>query len=594
MLKEIKNRLNEYAGRTDAGLLRYNSVLGIGIPAVAFLVTTEAFMGYASDGLITMFAFLVFLIAAAVLGNFYPRKIPLLSAMIIGIVDFAVFPFMFLFAEGGGIKSGMPVWMTFGVILLCMMTEGWYFRLMLPLTLLINVGIIVYAHAHPELFLQSEEESYYYLDNLIALLTVAISTGMILKYQRKLEDRQKAKIAEAMHAAEHEKQNAQRANEAKTDFLASMSHDIRTPMNAIVGMTDIAKYNIEDREKLEECLDKISISSTQLLNLLNNILDMSEIETREALKLKDNQFNMEELLENIQLVLSQMAYSKKVGLKVAFQVRDGNLIGDAVRLRQVMMNLISNSIKFTKPFGHVDVQVTQTQSSRENVAEFDFVIQDTGIGMSQEFIDNYIFKPFERSDSRYVRKTEGSGIGMSITKSILDAMGAEIKIESQLDVGTRFFIHAAFRIDTNIENALIKGEDGITILDAKGKNLLVVEDNEINMEIIKAILERTQAHVVCAWDAEEAVDIVSREAEHYFDLILMDIQLPGMNGYEAAKTIRCMDRNDAGTIPIIAMTANAFAQDVEKALHSGMNAHVAKPIDVDDLFQKMYHFLFAR
>lgn len=288
MLKEIRNWANEYVGRIDSGLLRYNSVLGIGIPAVALLVCTEAFMGYASDGLLTMLAFLIFLIAVAVLGNLYPRKIPLFSAMIIGIVDFIVFPFMFLFAEGGGIKSGMPVWMTFGVILLCMMTEGWYFRLMLPLALLVNVGIIVYAYDHPELFLQNEEESYYYLDNLIALLTVAVSTGMILKYQRKLEDRQKAKIAEAMQAAELEKRNAQRANEAKTDFLASMSHDIRTPMNAIVGMTDIAKYNIEDREKLEECLDKISISSTQLLNLLNNILDMSEIESRDALKLKDN------------------------------------------------------------------------------------------------------------------------------------------------------------------------------------------------------------------------------------------------------------------------------------------------------------------
>ncbi len=593
MLKEMKSRLEKYVEKTDSGLLRYNSILWIWIIAVTILVITEYLMGYAIDGLIAMFTFLIFLVTVAVLGNLYPQKTSLFFTMIVGIVDLIVFPFMFLFAEGGGIKSGMPVWMTFGVILLYMMTEGRYFKVMLPPVLLVDTGIIFYAYYHPELFLQNEEEAYYYWDNLIALLTVAVFTGAMLKYQRRLEDRQKEKIAEAVNAAEQEKMNAQRANEAKTNFLASMSHDIRTPMNAIVGMTDIAKYNIEDREKLQECLDKITISSTQLLNLLNNILDMSEIEMRDVLKLKDNQFNMEELVENIQLVLSQMAYSRKVDLKVLCQVRDGNLVGDAVRLRQVLMNLLSNSIKFTKAFGHVEMQVTQTESTREGYAEFDFVIEDTGIGMSQEFIDGYIFKPFERSDSRYVKKTEGSGIGMSITKSILDAMGAKMEIESQLDVGTRFFIHASFRKDSNIENALTKGEDGITVLDAKGKNLLVVEDNEINMEIIKAILERTQAHVVCAWDAEEALDIVSGASEHYFDLILMDIQLPGMNGYDATKVIRSMDRKDALAVPIIAMTANAFAQDIEKALNSGMNAHVAKPIDVDDLFQKMYHFLYT-
>ncbi|MCM1182174.1 MAG: response regulator [Roseburia sp.] len=593
MVKEIEKRIREYVERVDSGLLRYNSILGIGILAVVILVITEYLMGYALDGLIAMLAFLVFLIAVAALGNLYPRQIPVFSAMVIGIVDFIVFPFMFLFAEGGGIQSGMPIWMTFGVVLLAMMTEGRYFKVMLPLALLVDVGIILYAYYHPELLLLNEEESYYYWDNLIALVTVAVATGTMLKYQRRIEDRQKKRIAEAVNTAEQEKLNAQRANEAKTDFLASMSHDIRTPMNAIVGMTDIAKYNIDDREKLQECLDKITISSTQLLTLLNNILDMSEIEMRDVLKLKDNQFNMEELVENVQLVLSQMAYSRKVDLKVLCQVRDGNLIGDAVRLRQVLMNLLSNSIKFTKAFGHVEMRVTQTECAHAGYAEFDFVIEDTGIGMSQEFIDGYIFKPFERSDSRYVKKTEGSGIGMSITKSILDAMGAELKIDSELDVGTRFSIHVRFRVDSNLENALTKDEDGITVLDAKGKNLLVVEDNEINMEIIKAILERTQAHVVCAWDAEEALDIVSGASENYFDLILMDIQLPGMDGYGAAKVIRSMDRRDALAVPIIAMTANAFAQDVEKALSSGMNAHVAKPIDVDDLFQKMYHFLYT-
>lgn len=386
--------------------------------------------------------------------------------------------------------------------------------------------------------------------------------------------------------------NAQRANEAKTHFLANMSHDIRTPMNAIVGMTDIAGYHIDNKEKVQECLSKIKVSSTQLLNLLNNVLDMSEIESRE-LKLKEIQFDLEELVEDVQLVLTQTARNKKVDFHVSCEIGDRNLIGDAVRLRQVLMNIISNSIKYTEAFGYVNVHVTQMQEESEDYAAFDFFIEDNGVGMSQEFADNLIFQPFTRDNAQYVKKTEGSGIGMSITKSIIDAMGANMRIESKVGEGTRFFVHIRLKKDKNVEKTLTKEQDGSTVLNASGKNLLVVEDNEINMEIIQAILERTKAHVVCAWDAEEAIDIISRSQEDYFDLVLMDIQLPGMDGYSAAKTIRSMSREDSVSIPIIAMTANAFAQDVEKAFQSGMNAHIAKPIDVDELFQKMYHFLYT-
>lgn len=593
MLKKMRSMLKEYLSQTNYQLLRYNIILTIGIVALALIVIIEYFMNYADDGLIVLAALLLYLIIMAVLGNSYPKKLSLFSALVMALINFIIFPYLFLFADGGGVESGMPIWMTFGVILFFMMVDGIYFKIMLPLVTIVNVGVIFYAYTHQYLFVNDDGEPYYYLDNLIAILAVAFSIGMILRYQNNLESMQKKNIEDAMLAADKEKMNAQKANDAKTNFLASMSHDIRTPMNAIVGLTDIAKYNIDDKEKVQECLDKITTSSTQLLNLLNNILDMSEIEVSDSLRLKENQFSMEELLENIQLVLSQMARSRKLVLEFNCQVRDGNLVGDAVRLRQVLMNIISNSIKFTEAFGHVNVTVTQTKAKQEGYAEFDFVIEDTGVGMSQEFIDKHIFKPFERGDGRYVQKTEGSGIGMSITKGIIDAMGAELKIDSKIEKGTRFFIHAAFKMDNKLQNTITKEKDGTAVLDAKGKNLLVVEDNEINMEIIKAILERTHAHVVCAWDAEEAIDIISESHENYFDLILMDIQLPGMNGYSAARTIRCMDRKDSVTIPIIAMTANAFSQDVEKALNSGMNAHVAKPIDVDELFQKMYHFLYT-
>lgn len=592
MFEEYRKKIRDYVLHTNSQLLKFNTIVLVGLIACTLVLVIESIMKYDSDGIITIavtWAYLVIIFAAC---NLHPKMVGLFSAVTISFVNLVAFPYMFLFANGGGIKSGMPVWLAFGLILLCMLTSGWYFKILMPFTSVVDVVMLIYAYHHMYLFEYDLGEYYYYQDNIIAIFAVTGSVGLVLKYQQSVEERQKKKIEEAIYSAESEKVNAQNANIAKTNFLANMSHDIRTPMNAIVGMTDIARYNIDDKDKVMECLDKINVSSTQLLNLLNNILDMSEIESRD-LKLKEGQFNIIELVENVQIVLSQMARSRRVDFVVKHDIKDANLIGDSVRFRQVLMNIISNSIKFTEAFGSVEVNVQQTQASRDGYEGFDIVVEDTGIGMSREFVESDIFKPFERANSKFVRKSEGSGIGMSITKSIVDAMGAEMRIDSRLGEGTRFFIHVEFRTDNNLTNEFKNENDGTKILNAKDKNILIVEDNEINMEIIKAILERTEANLVCAWDAEEAIDIYSESHEDYFDLILMDIQMPGMDGYSATKAIRCMERNDALTIPIIAMTANAFAQDIEKALASGMNAHIAKPIDIDELFQKMYHYLYA-
>ncbi len=591
MVQKIKDRFGKYIARTDSQLWIYNTIILIEILALTILGAIEFFMGYEQDGLLVMAALWVYLVAMALLANYYPKKVQLFYALVVAPVNLVVFPFMFLWAEGGGIESGMPVWLTFGILLVCIMTSGIYFKILLAVTVVTDVMIILYGYFHQETFKYIDNDFYYYQDNLIAVLVVAGTIWLILKYQRYVQTRQTKRIEDAVMEAEQEKLNAQKANVAKTNFLANMSHDIRTPMNAIVGMTDIAKYNIDDKEKVQECLNKITASSTQLLNLLNNILDMSEIEM-DTLKLKEGQFSMTELAENIQVVLAQMARGRKVEFEMTCDVEHENLLGDSVRLRQVMMNIISNGIKYTDAFGKVSVSITEAAMNDSDYAEFDIIVTDTGVGMTQEFIENHIFKPFERSEDRRVQKVEGSGIGMSISKSIIDAMGATLAIESTVGVGSRFSIHVRLKKDKNVQKNF-KVEDGIAILDASGKNILVVEDNDMNMEIIKAILERTHAHVICAWDAEEAIDIFGKSKEGHFDLILMDIQMPGMDGYGAARAIRSMDRKDSMSIPIMAMTANAFAQDVEKAFDAGMNAHLAKPIDVDELFQKMYHFFYT-
>ncbi len=491
-------------------------------------------------------------------------------------------PYLYMGTEGGGIKSGMPIWMVLGLLMICLFTKGIPCIVLFTMTLSVYIGCVIYTY----LFMQDKlgllEEIYYCQDNIMAIVAVSLSCGMIIKYHQKIEDRSKQKI-------EQEKLNAQNANEAKSKFLTSMSHDIRTPMNAIIGMTEMANYYIDDKEKVQDCLKKINDSSSMLLHLINNVLDMSEIENHE-LKLKESSFELWELADKIYAVLEQTANAKKLTFEVRCeQIRDNRLIGDVVRLRQVLMNLVSNSLKFTPPGGKVGLLISQEDNVESGYASFVIEVKDTGIGMKQEFIDTMIFKPFERDDTRYVNKTEGNGIGMSITKTILDVMGADLQIESEVGKGTSFLIHVKLKVDS--DDTCEEHNEINSIPNLEGKRLLVVEDNEINMEIIVSILERTQAEIKQAWNAEDALKIFEESEEGYFSLIFFDIQLPGMNGYEAVKIIRGMDRHDASEVPILAMTANAFSQDVEQSLSSGMNDHISKPIDIDVLYRKLQTYL---
>lgn len=295
-----------------------------------------------------------------------------------------------------------------------------------------------------------------------------------------------------------------------------------------------------------------------LLHLINNILDMSEIENHE-MKLKEASFELQESVEKVHTVLEQTAFAKKLTFEVRCeQITNNQLIGDAVRLRQVLMNLLSNSLKFTPPGGKVSLLVRQEGAEENGYAPFIIEVTDTGIGMN-------------------------------ITKTILDVMGADLKIESEVGKGTRFLIHVKLKTDS--EQGCEEHPESSNIPNLAAKRMLVVEDNDINMEIIVSLLERTQAEIVQAWNAEDALKIFEESGEHYFNLILFNIQLPCMNGYEAVKMIRSMDRNDASKIPILAMTANAFSQDVEQSIQSGMNDHISKPIDIDVLYHKLQTYL---
>ena len=385
------------------------------------------------------------------------------------------------------------------------------------------------------------------------------------------EQRQRSELSAALAAAE-------RANAAKSDFLSTMSHDIRTPLNAIMGMTGIAEAHLGERERVADCLQKISVSSKHLLSLVNDILDMSKIEQGKV-TLNRGRVSLPELTEQLCVMMEPQARS--AGLQ--FQVRTGAVAhayfySDALRISQVLINLLGNAIKFTPEGGRVEFLTEELPPERAGNARYRFTVRDTGIGMAEDFIGR-IFEPFTRS--REAARIAGTGLGLSISKALVDLMGGSIAVESRPGEGS------AFRVELEFEPAE-GGADGApgggrgpdrTSRPFAGRRFLVAEDNAINAEILCELLGVYGAAAEVKTDGAQAVEAFREAPMGTYDAVLMDIQMPELNGYEATRAIRGLDRPDAASIPIVAMTANAFAEDVQAALDAGMNAHVAKPLD---------------
>ena len=374
---------------------------------------------------------------------------------------------------------------------------------------------------------------------------------------------------------------AEEANRAKSDFLSTMSHDIRTPMNAIMGMTTLALANMDNRERLKDCLHKISISNKHLLSLINDILDMSKIE-QSVIPLNHMPIYLGELIEQLTAII--MPQAREAGLQLNIQtegVTRRHFYGDPLRINQVLINLLSNAVKFTPEGGKVDFIIEEiTPQKGSDHVRYQFTVRDTGIGMSEEFLTD-LFAPFARS--RTAAQIEGTGLGLSITKGLVDIMGGRISVESCEKKGS------AFRVELECEEVSAGEYDDEKGFELSGsaketilgdRNFLVAEDNELNAEILCELLNMEGAGAVRKRDGSQTVQAFLEAAPNTYDAVLMDIQMPIMNGYEAARAIRSSDRPDAKTIPIIAMTANAFSEDIQAALNAGMNAHVAKPIDM--------------
>lgn len=408
-------------------------------------------------------------------------------------------------------------------------------------------------------------------------------SGLVIGGFQNIEDivEKEIKIQNALISA---LKAAEQSSQAKTQFLNNMSHDMRTPMNAIIGFTTLAEEHFEDKEKVKEYLSKINVSSKHLLSLINDVLDMSKIES-ESIDLKSEEVNLLSVLEEIQSFLQQDITDKNLNYIVdTSKVVNQNVFCDKLRLKQILLNLLSNAVKFTNAEGKVSVVVIQKENALKTYATYVFKIKDTGIGMSKEF-QKHVFEAFSRERTSTVSGIQGTGLGMAITKNLIDIMGGTIQVQSEEGIGSEFVIKLQLKINDsiNVAKKTDTKDRKQELINFQGKKILLVEDNKLNQEIAMEILQEAGFNVDLAEDGIEAVSKVEMDVNNDYDLILMDIQMPKMNGYKATEKIRHLQNEKARNIPIIALSANAFEEDKTKSIGAGMDGHVAKPLDVKEL-----------
>lgn len=411
---------------------------------------------------------------------------------------------------------------------------------------------------------------------------IEITLSRNIDEERRLQKEAIEKERRAKLMLEDALQKAEKANEAKSDFLSKMSHDIRTPMNAIIGMTELAQLHTGDEEKLKGYLKKIEGSGKHLLELINEVLDVSKIESGTT-ELSENEFDLRTLARETVEIIRLSLKNKKQELSV--QIDEGlhaRVLGDAIRLKQILVNILENASKYTGEGGKITFSLDELKKEEQNVGTYRFVIEDTGIGMKPEYLE-HIFEPFSRAADSRISKITGTGLGMTIVKNLVSIMGGDIRVESEYGKGSRFIITLCLDKCGSPSSASLEETYNQEETDFSGLCVLLVEDNELNRQIAAEMLELLGARVEIAEDGRQAVDAVCSHPVFYYDIVFMDVQMPVLNGYEAVREIRGSGLPGISGLPIIAMTADAFAEDMKRARLAGMNGHLAKPISIGQL-----------
>lgn len=419
--------------------------------------------------------------------------------------------------------------------------------------------------------------------NVRLLFDESLSQGEVVLCFREVNAEKQAQLHQ-MRLLENALDNARKNESSQHSFFSSMSHDMRTPLNAIIGLTELAEKSVEDVEKSREYLSKIKTASRQLLTLINDLLEFSRLE-RGKLDLNQESFNLKTCVETCVEVFRAQAQLEGKHLRLFFELQNSMVLGDSSRITQIMNNLVSNAVKYTNPGDTITVRVRELGDQR--IKKYQFIVSDTGRGMTPAFLEK-IFEPYEREIRFGEKNVTGTGLGMPIVKSIVSQLDGQINVESKLGEGSTFTV--TLSMETAEEQAAFHKQEDVAVseaLDLSGKRILLAEDNDVNMEIATELLLMHDMEVTQAWNGREAVTRFAESSPGYFDAILMDMQMPEMDGCEATRAIRAMNRPDAQSVPILAVTANAFAEDIAATTEAGMDAHISKPIDFAILYQTL-------
>lgn len=423
------------------------------------------------------------------------------------------------------------------------------------------------------------QNEVFYITFILGIIIVLCITAGYWEVDRRQEKYIRT-LLEYQEKLQQSNEETKRANQSKSEFLSHMSHDIRTPINGIMGMVEIIKKNLDDPERIKDCLEKIDKASHHLLSLINDVLDMSKIGSGK-IHLEEIPVDLDEEMEKIHAIVDVQAKEQEIRFSIEDEVVHRQFLGSPAHLRRILLNLISNALRYNKKGGKICLAIREVEYDGSHIG-LEFKVQDTGIGMSREFVEKSLFKPFTQEDDRVRTEYRGTGLGMSIVYELVKQMNGTIDVNSKPGEGTTFTVKLAFKtVDSAWKKKEIQGENrNIT-----GMNILAAEDNQLNMEILQFLLEEAGAKVTAVSDGKQAVEYFADAASGTYDVILMDIMMPVMDGLEASKKIRELPEGKGKDIPIIAMTANAFVEDKEKTKEAGMNAHLTKPVNREEIIR---------
>lgn len=565
MLKNNKIVRRFFGEQYDIQHRLLNIILVVGILGIVFACLVSTLMHQNAYSIILSYVCLVLFCLIFWIANRLKRS--QLAIIIFAILfDNIILPILFI--TSGGIESGMPLWYIMGLIFPFLLIKGRSCITVFVISITEFIVLIVYTYYHPEIIMKMASIKMVLFDVIVTMIAVVVVFASIFRYQTHIYQKQQKAIIKSIREANE-------AIKQKQDFISNVSHDIRTPMDSIIGFTELAKKNLDNPEKLADSLEKISRASGHLLNLVNEVLDMSKITSGKTV-IEEEMCSIHSIIDNVCQIMQNEIDQKKLKIELDYSMLDDDVLScDKIRLNQILLNLLSNAVKYSYEGGKITISVIQLSSDDESKIVNEFHIKDEGCGMTPEFMD-HVFEPFARDKSSPV-SAEGTGLGLTICKSLAEIMGGDIEVLSELGKGSEFTLIVPLSIPSLLE---IEEEQDIVVYDFKGRRILVVEDDVLNREILVDALREEGFVVDEAIDGSFAIEKLRDNDPGTYELVIMDLQMPVMDGFETAKIIRNFKNSEVAEIPIVALTADVLPEEKNQVFSSGFNAYLVKPIDM--------------